>query len=99
MKNNEKEIIEIAKKVLQELDPVYFDEKNIEGAWFKENDPIRGDKANTQAVWLISINEPIFDSTNFLRILDETGEPLYIQTNHKVHEIIKNDEGKYVLKE
>lgn len=45
--------------------------------------------------WVAVINEPIFDTSAFLTISDETGEPLYIQNKHITREIEKNSDGNY----
>lgn len=99
MKHTENEIIIKSKKVLEVLQGEFYEEKNVEGTWYSDDKPpLRGEqKGEVIPLWTVSINEPVFDSTTFLVISDETGEPLYFQTKHKVYEIFKNEEGKYYL--
>ncbi|MBJ98081.1 MAG: hypothetical protein CMC87_08910 [Flavobacteriaceae bacterium] len=75
-------------------------EKNIEKVWFEKEDKlIRGDKKGELVPnWIVAIDFPLFETTDFLTISDQTGEPLYFQTKHRVYEIFKNEEGKYYSK-
>jgi len=97
MKYTEEQILEIAKKVLRDLEKEYYKEENIENTWFVEKEELaRGaNKGKEHPCWIVSVNEPVFDSSQFLTIDDETGEPLYLQTKHAVHEIQKDEDGNY----
>lgn len=98
MKQSEEKIIAKAKRVLKDLQGKYFNEKNIEGAWFQEKYSLARPLDTFKDVWSVSINEPVFDTTDFLKISDDTGEPLYIQSKHLIMEIMKDADGKYVEK-
>jgi hypothetical protein len=98
MKYTEEEMQAKAKKVLKDIQKEYYKEENIAKTWFVKEDPIRGSQDKTQPCWIVSINEPVFDSSIFLTISDETGEPLYIQNKHGIREIENTSEGKYVTK-
>ncbi len=97
MKHTEEQILEKAKKVLQNIEKQYYKEENIEGVYFvKDRILARGEnKYKEHPCWVVSINEPVFDSSQFLTISDETGEPLYIQGKHSVYEIQKDENGNY----
>ncbi len=98
MNYTEAQVLEKARSVLKDLQGEFYKEENVENAWFnKEKDVARLGK--TIPAWTVSINIPILDSTNFLTISDETGEPLFIQSSHKVVEIEKNADGNYIRKE
>ncbi len=96
MNYTEKQILEKAKKILKDLQKQYFKEKNIENVWFNEKDEVARPTRAIIPAWTVSINEPIFDASEFLIISDETGEPLYYQNaNMIIHEIKKDDNGNY----
>lgn len=98
MKHTEKEILEIVKKVLKDLEGEYYKEANIENVFFDKDDKlIRGENiGKPHYTWTIAIKS-LFDNTDFLTISDETGEPLYYQNfNMIIAEIKKNEDGKYV---
>jgi hypothetical protein len=99
MNYTEEQILEKAKTILQDLQGKFFKEENIDKIWFEEKDEVARPRGKIMPAWTVSINEPIFDSTNFLTISDETGEPLYIQSSHKVVEIEKDTDGNYLRKE
>lgn len=96
MKYIEKEIFEIAKKVITDLNPNALKYEKIEDIIFNnEKKLIAGVKAGElHPCWTVLILT-IGDNTNFLVISDDTGEPLYYQNfNMDVFEIEKAD-GKY----
>jgi len=97
MNYTEDQILEKAKLVLGEVNGAYFNEKNIRKIVFDEDEVIiRGvDIGKAHPTWTIVIDEPVTDSTDFLSISDETGEPLYIQGKHSVAVFKKNSDGKY----
>jgi hypothetical protein len=96
MKYKEEEILAKAKKILFDLNGEFYNEKDIEGLRFIKNDIVTRPKKNVLDTWTIFINEPLFGGSSvFLIISDETGEPLYIQGKHSIHEIKKNEQGKY----
>jgi hypothetical protein len=97
MKHSEEQILAIAEKVLQDLQKQFYNKENIEGAWYTdEKELARGLNAGQKApLWIVSINEPVFDTSFFLTISNETGEPLYIQNKHGVAEIEKDAGGNY----
>jgi hypothetical protein len=101
MKHTEKEIIQIAKKVLQDFRKERYKESDIEKIFFDEKDELmRGESlGKIHPTWTASILAP-FDNTDFLTISDETGEPLYYQNfNMIVYEIGKDNNGNYYRKE
>ncbi|MDM1074384.1 hypothetical protein HX001_18045 [Empedobacter brevis] len=96
MNYTEEQILIKAKKVLTDLQKQYFKEGNIDKIWFEEKDEVARPKEKVIPTWTVSVNEPIFDTSEFLIISDETGEPLYYQNaNMRIHEIQKDDNGNY----
>lgn len=98
MKYTEKETLEKAKTILQDLQLKFFNEKNIKKANFNAEKEITGSKTMKLALWTVVIHEPIFNSSLFLYISDDDAEPLFIRSKHKISEIIKNADGKYAKK-
>lgn len=99
MKHTEEQMLAKAKQVLKDIQKTSYREENILGISFRENDEIarpRGEKINS---WTTSLHEPVFDRALFLVISDETGEPLYFQSPHRVSEILKDEKGNYYRKE
>lgn len=95
MNYTEEQILDKGKQILKDCYGNNYHEENIEKAMFDpEKKPIRGEP-KIIPVWIIVINQPVFDSLAFLTISDITGEPLYIQTKHMVREIAKDEHGKY----
>lgn len=94
MKYTEKETLEKAKPILQDLQPKFFNEKNIKKANFNTEKEITGSKIMKLALWTVVIHEPVFNSSIFLYISDDDAEPLFIRSKHKISEIIKNADGK-----
>ena len=100
MKYTEKKILEIAKKVISDLNPEALKHDTIENAFFNNEKDLSRDKKKIiiHPCWTVSINT-LFDNTDFLTISDETGEPIYYQNfNMITAEIEKNSKGKYVIK-
>lgn len=98
MKNEEKTILKIAENVLIELGNLSADYKISGTKFINDHIPIRGKyKGEKTAIWSVYLDDLIFDTTDFLFIMDETGEPLYAQSKHGVSEIEKVD-GKYKWK-
>ncbi|WP_333662944.1 hypothetical protein [Chishuiella changwenlii] len=96
MKYTEEQVLDKAKKVLKDLNPQYFKEENIEKIWFDEKDEVARPRGQVLPTWTISIYETLFDTSEFLTLSDETGEPLYYQNaNMIVYEIKKDDNGNY----
>lgn len=96
MKHTEKEILELAKKVLFDLQGIYYKEENIKKILYHEKDEVSRPKGKIIDTWVAVIDEPIFDASEFLTISDETGEPLYYQNaNMRIHEIKKDSNGNY----
>ena len=100
MKHTEKQILEITKKVLQDIFEDLYKESDIEKVLYNEEEElIRGENiGKTHPCWVAIINS-LFDSTDFLVISDKTGEPLYIQGKYNTYEIEKNSERNYYRKE
>lgn len=96
MIHTEKQIITKAKKILSDLQGDDYREENIENIKYNEKDSIARPKGKIIPAWTVYIREPLFESSIFLLISDETGEPLYIQNKHGIAEIEKNSEGKYI---
>jgi hypothetical protein len=99
MNYTEEQILEKSKKILKDLQKEFYNEVNIENTRFQKDRPIRGNEKKTIPCWITSVDEPIFDTSEFLTISDETGEPLYFQNSHKVIEIEKDKNGNYKWKE
>lgn len=99
MNYTKEQILDKSKKIFSDLLGDFFNEKNIENILFDKEDEVLRPKKSIIPTWTIAINEPVFESTNFLIISDETGEPLYIQSSHKVEELTKDSNGKYIRKE
>lgn len=95
MQYNKEKIFEKAKKILTDLNPDFFKVENITKIVFTENDEVIKPVGKTLSTWTVIINEPIFDSSIFLIISDETGEPIYIQNKHTTREIEKDKNGNY----
>lgn len=96
MNYTEQQILEKSKKILKDLHGQYYKEENIENAWFNEKDEVARPQGAIVPAWTISVNEPIFDASEFLIISDESGEPLYYQNaNMIIHEIKKDNNGNY----
>jgi hypothetical protein len=98
MKNTEKEILIKAKKILVDLNPQFFKDENLKKVVYHEKDVVARPKGEIIDTWIAVVDEPIFDTSIFLTISDETGEPLYIQNKHIIREIEKDSNGKYVTK-
>lgn len=96
MNYTEQQILEKSKKILKDLHGQYYKEENIDKIWFEEKDEVARPNDKIMPTWTVSVNEPIFDTSEFLIISDETGEPLYYQNaNMVIHEIKKDDNGNY----
>lgn len=100
MKHTENQILEIAKKILKGIYEDLFKESDIEKIVFDEKEELiigvnKGKKYPCYTV----IVKSLFDSTDFLVISDETGEPLYIQGKYAISEIGKDSQGNYYKKE
>jgi hypothetical protein len=98
MKNKKEQILEKAKKILQDLNGNYYKEEDIVKITYHENNHVASPKGEIIDTWVVSI-DALFDNRDFLTISDETGEPLYYQNfNTKIAKIIKNSQGKYITK-
>jgi hypothetical protein len=65
-----------------------YNEDDINIYFKEERELARGDnKGDKIKAWVVSIEDRFFDTVDFLTISDETGEPLYFQTKHRVFEI------------
>lgn len=95
MNYTKEKILLKAKKVLKDLNPAYFNEGNISNVVYNEKDEVARPAGKIINTWVVIINEPVFDSLDFLVFSDITGEPLYIQSKHSIHEIKKNNNGNY----
>ncbi|MDE5438005.1 hypothetical protein KRE40_07775 [Elizabethkingia meningoseptica] len=96
MNYTEEQIFIRAKKVLKDLQQQYFKEENIEKAWFNDKNEVARPRGTIMPTWTIAVNEPIFETSEFLIFSDDTGEPLYYQNaNMIIHEIQKDDNGNY----
>lgn len=85
---------------MSDLNPEYLKHSNIERVNFVEKQVMaRGKYTNKELpCWIVFFNT-VFDNTDYLIILDETGEPLYYQNfNITIVEIEKDTEGKYKIK-
>ena len=100
MKHTEEEILELVKKILNDLFSDLYKESDIEKVLYNEKkELVRGEnKGKIQPCW-IAIIKSLFDSTDFLVISDKTGEPVYIQGKYITSEIGKDSEGNYYRKE
>lgn len=97
MKHTEEEMTAKAKKVLSDLHKEFYREENLKKVIFDPREELmRGiNEGKEHPCWTAVIDEPLFDSSIFLTISDETGEPLYIQNKHGIAEIEKNSDGNY----
>jgi hypothetical protein len=95
MNYTEKEILEKAIKILNDLNPQVFKVENLKGVSFSKEDNVARPRGKVMDTWVAVIEEPIFDTSIFLTISDETGEPLYIQNKHGIREIEKDNDGNY----
>lgn len=95
MKHTEEQMLIKAKKILKDLNPQYFKDDHLLGVSYKESDEISRPRGKIMNTWVAVIEEPVFKSSEFLIISDETGEPLYIQGKHSIYEISKDDKGNY----
>lgn len=99
MNHTKEQILEKSKKILKDLQKEFYNEVNIENTRFQKERPIRGNETKTIPCWITSVDEPVFDTSIFLTISDESGEPLYLQSAHKVVKIEKDIDGNYKRKE
>lgn len=97
MKHTEEQMMSKVKQVLSDLQGSFFKEENLKKIVFEPNrvPRIADNEGKITPCWIAVIDDPIFDTSVFLTISDETGEPLYIQNKHSVEEIAKNSDGKY----
>lgn len=98
MKYTENEMLEKAKKILNDLNPQYFKDEYLKKVVFAKDDDVARPIGKVIPTWTAVIEEPITDSYEFLVISDDTGEPLYIQSKHLVVEIKKDENDVYVPK-
>jgi hypothetical protein len=98
MKHSEEQMMAKAKKILSDLQGEYYNDDNIEGIRYNEKDNVVRPKGQTIQAWTIYVREPLFESSIFLLLSDETGEPLYIQNKHGILEIEKDLNDKYIPK-
>lgn len=100
MIHTEEQINVIIDKLYNDLDPIN-PKWTIGKIWFQEKyKPIRGEsKGEERPVWKVAIEDEIFNTTDFLTISDETGDPLYFQTKHGVYEIFKHEDGTYYMED
>jgi len=96
MKHTEQEITGKLKQILKDLDGEFYSEQLIRKVVFNPDTEVSVGKNAGKKIpcWVVAIDE-IFDSSRFLIISDETGEPLYIRGKHSVYEIRKDKNGKY----
>lgn len=99
MIHTEKQIKEKANKILYDMQGQFFKEDNLKKVVYHEKDNVARPRNKIIDTWVAVIDEPVFDSTIFLVISDETGEPLYMQNKHSIVEIEKDSKGKYVTKQ
>ena len=98
MNYTEQQMLDKAKVIIKDLQGELYKEENIRKVRYDAKRVMsRGKhKDKEHPSWVVVIDDPVFDTTDFLTISDETGEPLYIQSKHAVYEIAKDSEGKYV---
>lgn len=101
MKHTEEQMLAKAKKILIDLQGQFYKEKNLKKVIFHQDRiPIIGEFEGKEIpCWVAVIDEPVFDTSVFLTISDVTGEPLYIQSSHKIVEIEKDINENYHHKE
>jgi hypothetical protein len=99
MKYTEEQMLEKAKQVLKDLQKTSYREENILGVSFRKNKEVARPREKKINSWTAALHEPVFDRALFLVISDETGEPLYFQSPHRVSEILKDEKGNYYRKE
>lgn len=99
MKYTNEEILVKAIKILKSLNPDFFKESDIESISFSNKDVEKSISGENIDTWTVIIRESIFDTSEFLVISDETGEPLYYQNfNMIISEIEKKSEEDYKIK-
>jgi len=98
MKHTEAEILAKGKIVLKDIQGEYYNEKYIEGIRFHQEAPISLPDERVVPVWIIYVREPLFDSSVFLMISDDTAEPLCIRSKYSTVTLTKNTEGVYCVK-
>jgi hypothetical protein len=94
MKYTETQILEKTKKILKDLKQEFYREDNLRKVVFAKKDELARPRGKIIDTWTAVIDAP-FDTSEFLIISDETGEPLYIQGKHSIYEISKDDKGNY----
>lgn len=95
MNYTKEEILKVTIKLLEDINYPY-DMDEIFISFKEERELARGvNKGKSIKAWVVSIEDNIFETTDFLTISDETGEPLYLQTKHIVREFGKDENGKY----
>jgi hypothetical protein len=112
MKHTEEEIIEIAKRVLKEIDWDYDPQKRIGAVAhpleeyledFKNVKIFEEVKHLIRADWAVSfrfekeMDLPERMNTFFLRIDDETGEPFELSHEQARLKLVKSEDGKYSI--
>ena len=99
MKHTEEQMLEKAKQVLKDLQKTSYREDNLKKVKFSKSKEVARPEGKKIDSWTAVIDEPVFDRLLFLVISDETGEPLYFQSPHRVSEILKDEKGNYYRKE
>lgn len=99
MKHTDEQMLEKAKQVLKDLQKTSYREENFKKIVFTKEDDVARPEGKKIDTWTAVLDEPVFDRLLFLVISDETGEPLYFQSPHRVSEILKDDKGIYYRKE
>lgn len=98
MKHTEAEILAKGKIVLKDIQGEYYNEKYIEGVRFNPETPVRIPERVVMPLWTVFVREPLFDSSVFLMISDDTAEPLCIRSKYSTVALTKNAEGVYCVK-
>ncbi|MFT5892070.1 MAG: hypothetical protein ACI9Y7_002179 [Dokdonia sp.] len=98
MNHTKEQIRQILDKLYSDLKSS-FNEEDISIYFKEERELARGENKGAKiAAWIVSIEDTSFFNTiDFLTISDETGEPLYFQTKHKVYEIFKHEDDTYYV--
>lgn len=100
MKHNEKEILDKAKVILDDASNNY--DYSIDKVIFHKVELINfgKHKGKELSTWLVIIDSTFLsqETTDFLIINDDDGEPLFLQTKHQSFEIEKVN-GTYAFKD
>jgi hypothetical protein len=96
MKHTELEMAIIAKKIVKDLHQEFYDENSISGLMYEDQVAVRILNNQIMNIWTVFIDSKLGSGGSVLKIDDETGEPICIQTSIlEPFLILKDKQGNY----